>query len=233
MSNSCIGIIGAMKEEVDDIIANLTNVSTKSVCNINFYSGTIHNKNVVVAKSGIGKTNASMCATAMLLNFNPSEIIYTGIAGAIDNELKIRDVAIADKVCHHDFDTTAFGLKLGEIEGLNTIYFNCDKKIVDSLATCAKSLNIHYKIGTITTGDQFINDSEKKIFLTKTFGAIACEMEGAAIGQVCFINKIPFAVVRAFSDKGSSDFNTSSYYDAKPDAADMATKLVIEYLKSH
>ncbi|MBR1453312.1 MAG: 5'-methylthioadenosine/adenosylhomocysteine nucleosidase [Lachnospiraceae bacterium] len=226
-----IGIIGAMNKEIEDLVSCITNLNTKTIGNIVFYEGMIEKNNVVVAKSGIGKVQAAMCATTMILNYNLKEIIHIGIAGVLDEELDIHDVAIADKVCQYDFDLTAFGLQKGEIEDLNTIYFNCDKKIIGDLECCAKFLNIHYKIGTIATGDQFVTHSDLKKDLVKNFDAIACEMEGAATGEVCFINKIPFAVVRAFSDKSDESFEESNYYKSKIVAADTATKLIKYYLR--
>ena len=217
-----------MDAEISELKSNLANIKTEKISGIEFSTGTFSGNEVVVAKCGIGKVFAAICTETMILKYNPQNIIHIGIAGSLCDNLTVHDVAIASEVVQHDYDQTAFGMKKGEIQGLDLINIPCDKKMVSDLITCAEKINVKYKVGVIASGDQFIVDSKKKENLVKDFDAIAVEMEGASTGQVCYVNGVAFAVVRSISD-GSSD-DTDTYKGAKQSAADIATKLIFEYL---
>ena len=224
-----IGIIGALDSEVSSLISNLSDIAEKKISGITFYSGIYGDKKVVIAKSGVGKVFAAMCAEAMILNYNVDRVIHIGIAGSLDKELGIKDVAIASSVVQHDMDSTALGDPPGKILETDLTYFPCAKKLVDDMSNIAKMLNIKYKVGIIASGDQFISSDVAKKKIVDTFNAIACEMEGAATGQVCFVNGVDFVVVRAFSDN-SSDNSKDLYFDTKFAASDVATSIIKAYL---
>lgn len=230
-SKKYIGIIGAMGQEIKSLISDMENVTSKNICNITYYVGTINNKNIVLAESGVGKVNAAICTTAMILNFNIDKIIHIGIAGSLDKDLKVNDLAIASSTIQYDVDQTFFDMPLGFIQGIDLVNLPCSEKIVTDLKICADNLNINYKAGVIATGDQFISDTNLKNKIITNFAAIACDMESSATNQVCYINKIDFCAVRCFSD-GGEDVNASDYFDAKVTASDTATKLIKEYLKT-
>lgn len=198
-----LGIIAAMQAEADPLIAQMTDIETKTVSGITFTKGQLHGHQVVVAVCGIGKVFAALCAQTMILKYAPARVINTGVAGSLSTALQIGDLAIADKVVQHDMDTSPLGDPKGLISGINEIYLSCDRELVDRLSAAAKETAVTVKIGTVASGDQFVDDAARKGFIKDAFGAIACEMEGAAIGQVCFVNKVPFAVVRAISDDAS------------------------------
>ena len=223
-----IGIIGALEAEVNDLKNIIEGRKEKVVSGLTFYYGKIFDKDVVIAKCGMGKVFAAMCAEAMILNFDIDEIIHIGIAGALDKTLKICDVAIADSLVQHDVDTTALNEEKGYIFDLKMVYIPSSKRIVDKLVMATKKLNINYKIGTIASGDQFIDNEAKKDEIVKNFSAIACEMEGASTAQVCYVNNIDFGVLRAFSDNGDSG---STYFENKFKASDIAVEIMKEYLK--
>ena len=225
-----IGIIGALDTEVKDLTNLLEDKKEKVISGLTFYYGKIYDKEVVVSKCGMGKVFAAVCAEAMILNFDIEEIVHIGIAGSLDDELNIRDVAIADIVVQHDIDTTALGEPVGYIFDLKRVEIPCAKRIVEKLADSAKKLNIKYKVGVIASGDQFIADEEQKKRIVKNFSAIACEMEGASTGQVCFMNNVDFGVVRAFSDAGSEGAG-KTYFEEKFKASDVAVEIIKEYLK--
>lgn len=226
-----IGIIGAMDVEVEGIKLVVENSSERVISGIIFVSGTIEGCSVVVAKCGIGKVNAAICAEAMILTFHPSLIINVGVAGSLSSELSIGDIVIADKVCQHDFDTTPVGDKRGLIAEVNLINIPADQDAYEHLAECVKACGINYKIGTIASGDIFVADSETKDFIVSEFSALACEMEGASIGQVCWLNRVPFTVLRALSD----DANENSHMDY-PEfcrlAAHRSIMVIDEFLKT-
>ncbi|MBQ8828436.1 MAG: 5'-methylthioadenosine/adenosylhomocysteine nucleosidase [Clostridia bacterium] len=198
-----IGIIGAMKIEIDGLKAVMTDKKSKTVSGVEFVSGKINGHDVVVAVCGIGKVFAAICAEAMILKYNVDLIINTGVGGSLNENLKIGDILVAEKVVQHDMDTSPLGDPRGLISGINVIYMPCDETAAAKLAAAAAEAGIACRRGTVATGDCFVNDSATKERIVSEFNADVCEMEGAAIGHVCYINKIPFVVVRAVSDDAS------------------------------
>ena len=217
-----IGIIGAMEIEIEGIRNILTEKTEKNISGIKFVSGRLGKNEVVTAVCGIGKVFASMCATSMVLEYTPDVIINTGVAGGLAEGLKIGDIVVADKVVQHDMDTSPIGDPKGLLSGINVIYIPTDKAISDLLLQCVKAEGINAVTGIIATGDQFIASSEKKRFIVDEFSASAAEMEGGAIGQVCYVNKMPFAILRAMSD--TADENATVDYPTF--AKDIAEKYI-------
>lgn len=201
-----IGIIGAMSIEVDALKDMMTDREDREISSVKFCRGILNGVNVIVAEAGVGKVNAAVTAEAMILTFRPDYIINTGVAGGLDEHLKIGDIVIADKVCEHDMDTTPIGDPPGYITGLNKVYMKCDPYIGSELMKAAeaeKSINVDF--GIVASGDQFIATDEQRDYIRKNFSASAAEMEGAAIGHVCAQNNIAFAVIRAISDSANDD----------------------------
>ena len=224
-----IGIIGAMDAEINELKAYIKEIKIKKISNIEFYSGKINQKDVVLAKCGIGKVFAAICAEAMILNYHPEIVIHIGIAGALSSELGLKDVAIAESVAQYDVDQTAFDMPIGFIQGPDIIQIPCDKKIVSQFENCAKELNINYKIGVIASGDKFVSNNADKEKIVNNFGAIAVDMESGATGQVCYVNDVSFCIVRAMSDGGDNDA-IDTYNKSKQLSSDVATKILLEYL---
>ncbi|MBE6562798.1 MAG: 5'-methylthioadenosine/adenosylhomocysteine nucleosidase [Ruminococcaceae bacterium] len=225
-----IGIIGAMEVEVAALKSEIENKEVTEISGIEFVKGDLCGKEVVVAKCGVGKVFAALCAQTMILKFAPDCIINTGVAGSLSEKLGVCDVAIAESVVQHDMDTSAIGDPVGLISGINIINIPADKNVSELLTSVVSDLGINTYAGAIASGDQFISSAEKKSYITNTFCAVACEMEGAAIGHVCYVNNVPFGVVRAISDNadGTShmDFPT---FAAK--AAEISIKTVKEFVK--
>ena len=200
-----IGIIGAMQPEVEAIIATLEDRESETVSGITFYTGTIGGKRVAVAKCGIGKVFAALCAEIMILKYNPDLLVNTGVGGAIGGDLRCGDVVIADRLCQHDMDTSAIGDPKGLVSGINMIYFDADVRAKEILLEQGSALGLAVKSGTVATGDKFIASSEDKHRIASDFSASVCEMEGCAIAQTAFVNGTPFAVVRAISDSADGE----------------------------
>ena len=218
-----IGIIGALESEVNSLINDLTDVNTKTISGITFYYGIFKDKKVVIAKSGVGKVFAAMCAEAMILNFDVDKILHIGIAGLLDDTMSLNGVAIASSVVQHDMDCSALGYPRGKILETDLIYFPCSKKLIDDFSNIASKNGVEYKVGVIASGDLFVTSPETKKYIVDTFNAIACEMEGAATGQVSYINNIDFIVIRSFSDNVGTA-TKDDYF------SDRATSLVKAYL---
>ena len=205
-----IGIIAAMKAEIESVKSEMTEKVIECHSGIEFVIGVFRGQQVVVAQCGIGKVFAAMCAQTMILLYKPDVIINTGVGGSLSTELSVGDIAISESVVQHDMDTSPLGDPVGLVSGINVVYFPADKQVCDGLVKSAESLSLNCKLGVIASGDQFIASREKKNSIKSNFSAIACEMEGAAIGHVCYVNNVPFAVVRAISD--SADDSSSMDY---------------------
>ena len=200
-----LGIVSAMQEELDLLLKDMTiNEETKKA-NMTFYKGTLDNKDIIAVVCGIGKVNAAVCSQILISEFNVTSIINVGVAGGIGKDIYPGDVVVATNLVQHDMDTTVFGDPHGQIPRLDTFDFKCDETLVKaSLDACEEIKEINTFSGRIISGDQFISSVEKIQWFEKEFNAMACEMEGASIAQVCYLNNIPFVVIRSISDNANN-----------------------------
>lgn len=225
-----LGIIGAMHIEVETVKSLMKNKTAETVSGVEYVSGTLHGKEIVIAACGIGKVAAAMCAQTMILKYSPECIINTGVGGSLSALLSIGDIAISESLVQHDMDTSPLGDPVGLISGPNIVNIPADERAIRTLEKASEKLTgVKTVRGIIASGDQFVASAEKKKYIADTFNASVCEMEGAAIAQVCFINNIPFCVVRAVSDcaDGSSHM---AYNEFLPVAASNAAQLIEEFV---
>ncbi|MBO5207244.1 MAG: 5'-methylthioadenosine/adenosylhomocysteine nucleosidase [Clostridia bacterium] len=200
-----IGIIGAMESEIEALVGELSDGVTECISGITFHIGTLLGKRVVIAKCGIGKVFAALCAEAMIIKYSPDLIVNTGVGGALASGLSTGDVVIADSLCQHDMDTSAIGDPVGLVSGINKIYFEADRRAAEILLDAASSLGLCARLGRIASGDKFVASAADKEHITGSFSADVCEMEGCAVAQVAFVNGTPFAVIRAISDSADGE----------------------------
>ena len=198
-----IGIIGAMDTEVASLKQEAEIKKTTVIAGMEFCEGTLNGKNVVIVKCGMGKVNAGICANTLINNFGCTKIINTGVAGSLDNEIDIGDIVVSVDAVQHDFTVEAIGFAKGEIPYTGLYAFPADKSLRSAAVEAVRktSPDIHVFEGRVCSGDQFISTKEQKETITSNFGGMCCEMEGAAIAQVCYLNNTPFVVIRAISDK--------------------------------
>ena len=218
-----LGIIAAMTIEADLIKASMTDTTAEEVSGITFVSGKLGKSEAVVAVCGIGKVFAAMCTQTMILRYEPDCIINTGVGGTLTDKLGIGDLAVSTAVVQHDMDTSPLGDPVGLISGINVIEMAADSAMVEKVCAICDQKGIRHHGGTIASGDQFIASREKKDWIISTFSGIACEMEGAAVGQVCYVNKVPFVILRAISDSADGgaceDYPTFAKNAAKTSAS--------------
>ncbi len=196
-----IGIIGAMHEEVEVLKKEMAVESMVSKAKMDFYKGWLLGKEIVIVTSGIGKVNAAVCAQILINDFEVECIINVGIAGGLHKDIYPGDIVVAENLVQHDIDTTFFGDAMGQVPRLDTFDFPCDEKLIGiAKEACAHVEKVNTFSGRIVSGDQFISKAEKLEQLHSDFNAYACEMEGASIGQVCYLNNLPFVVIRSISD---------------------------------
>lgn len=227
-----IGIIGAMEIEVNDLVSRLENKESHLVSGITFYTGDLLGKRVAIARCGIGKVFAAICAEVMILKFAPKLLVNTGVGGALASGLNTGDIVVADKLCQYDMDTSPIGDPVGLVSGINRIWFETDEKAREILLSSAVELGLSASLGSIATGDRFVATRDLKNQIVENFGASACEMEGGAIAHVAFVNETPFIVVRAISDsadgEASMDYPTFLGIAAKNSTA-LTLSLVEKY----
>lgn len=207
-----IGIIGAMDEEVQQIVAEMDVRKVEEKASMTFKMGILEGKEVVIVRSGIGKVNAAVCAQILVDDFYADYIINTGIAGSLKADIDIADIVISDDVLHHDMDATGFGYPLGQIPRMDTLSFKADDRLIELAKESCKSAvpEIGVHVGRIVSGDQFISDKTVKAKIVENFSGFCTEMEGAAIAQTAYLNKVPFLILRAISDK-ADDSATMDY----------------------
>ena len=203
-----IGIIGAMEEEVRNLQECMTQKSEENYCSMKFCRGKLYGKSVVVVMSGIGKVNMAVCAQILLGRYNVDVLINTGIAGSLRNEINIGDIVISTDAVQHDMDVRIFGYPLGEIPQMGVLSFPADEHLAEVAEEVCKEVNPEIQV----------------------FNGSCAEMEGAAIAQGAYLNKIPYVVLRAISDK-ADDSATMDYPTFESEAARHCVNLLQEMVK--
>ncbi|MCD7894147.1 MAG: 5'-methylthioadenosine/adenosylhomocysteine nucleosidase [Erysipelotrichaceae bacterium] len=195
-----IGIIGAMEEEVAELLKLMMIENKNHILDYTFYQGKMHDKDVVVVQGGIGKVNASISATLLLSNFDIDCVINIGTAGGILESQNVGDVIISSSVVHHDVDVEGFGYEYGKIPNMPTFY-ESDASLLTKTKAILSQQNINYHIGLIASGDQFICRKDQVENILNHFPETICtEMEAASIAQVCYVFKTRFIITRSLSD---------------------------------
>ena len=199
-----IAILGAMQEEIEPLLERVEDIQRIDYANNTYYKAKYKGKSVVIAYSKIGCAFSTLSATLLIEHFKCNKLLFSGVAGALNPELKIGDLIYATKLAKHDLDLTPFGHEPGFVpEGKIFIY--PDSELIEIAKEVAKEQNIELKGGIIASGDQFINSNEKKEWIRETFKADAIEMEGYSVALVCDALNVPFFILRAISDSANSE----------------------------
>ena len=203
-----LGIIGAMDEEVQLLRAEMTDVRKAVTAEITVCQGSYKGTDIALAQSGIGKVNATICTQMLIDLYRPSKLVFSGVAGGLLPNMQAGDIIVASHVVQYDMDLTAFGRRHGETPGRDRL-IECDPDLV-AKATAAFDAAFegvdgapNLMLGTIASGDRFVQDTDTLRWLQREFAALATEMEGAAFGYTCHLNGLPFAVIRALTDSSS------------------------------
>lgn len=224
-----VGIIGAMDVEVELLRERLLDQEVTSALGMDFVEGRLGEKNVVVVKCGVGKVNAAVCAQALVDRFGVTHLVNTGIAGSLDPEgLDVGDLVVATDCVQHDFSVAPLGYAPGLVPGRERVEFVAGARMREvALATAAEvASDVRVVAGRVASGDQFVSAEADRARIVSMFGAVCCEMEGAAIAQVATLNGVPFAVVRAISDKPGAQDQTVTYAQFEQAAAHHCARIV-------
>jgi adenosylhomocysteine nucleosidase len=217
-SGPITAILGAFEREITLLEDELTDTQEQRIEGIRFVSGKLSGKRVVIAFTGIGKVNAAMTTTLLIEHFKPDKIIFTGIAGAVNQRLQPGDIVIAEKTAHHDMGTIwpeglfHKGLKNPLNGWENPVFFDADEQLLRLAELAAEHIDLgSIKLtagerapkvvrGIVVTGDAFIASTDKSAELRKKLNADAVEMEGAAVAQICYQRQIGHLIIRSISD---------------------------------
>jgi adenosylhomocysteine nucleosidase len=229
---SKIGIIVAMEEELESILDIMDNIEEKEIYGLTFKTGQIEKNKIIVVKCGVGKVNAARVTQILIDTFNVKCVINVGAAGALNPFLNIGDIVIGEKLIQHDFDITAFDHDKGYITGVGD-YIYSDIELIEKFKKAANNLkekDYKIKTGIIATGDIFCTDIEMKNKIYSKFDADCVEMEGAAIAQVCYLDNIPFIVIRSISDSpnGNNEIDFDKFVEL---ASKRCANILREFLK--
>ena len=210
-----LAVMGAMDEEVTLLREAMEGTDEAVHAGITVYRGTFEGADIVLAKCGIGKVNAAICTQMLIDRYQPSEVVFTGVAGGLLPNMRVGDLVIGSQLIQFDVNLTAFGRRHGEVPGQD-LRVESDPELV---RRCTVAFDAAFDgeddapnlvLGTIVSGDRFIADGDTLRWLQREFSALATEMEGAAVGHTCKLNDVPFVIVRGLSDtageSASGDF---------------------------
>ena len=207
-----LGIIGAMAVEVELLKEKMENLTVTNHAGMEFYDGKLEGLDAVVVQCGVGKVNAAVCTAAMILEFAPEYILNTGVAGALGKGFTVGDVIIADSCVEYDLEYGALGDARGSIfypDSTSEIVMPADGELSALLEDVARDVSggeFEVKRGVVATGDKFISSNEARTDILSAFPeALCCEMEGAAIAQVCRLYSVKFSVLRSMSDSADGE----------------------------
>jgi len=221
-----IGIIGPTEREIVPFISKILNKKLSEHAMLKFYSGVYEGVEVVSVFCGVCKVNAAIATQLLINKFEVTHIVLTGVAGALNSQLEIGDIVISSEVAYHD---VAHGILTEYHPWMQDIYFRADVELLSLCENIANSLSIPSKchIGRIITGEAFITHNERES-LIEIFNPLCVDMESASVAHTCYVNNIPFIVIRSMSD--SADENGSETFESNIGMAALNSIKLVEGL---
>ena len=228
-----LGCICALDVEVEGIKDMMENKTEQTFAKVTYSRGVISGEEVVCCECGVGKVNAAMSTQIMIDMYHPDVIVNSGIAGSLSGDIRIGDIVISDDCVQHDIDGTEMGDPPGEIwfSDEQRVDLPADRAVANRLEqACSVLSDTAVFRGRIASGDVFVAAKDRRRRIADMFGALACEMEGAAVGQVCYRNEVPYAVLRCISD----DLNGNDFVDFmtfRSLSAEKSVKAISEFIR--
>lgn len=246
-----IAIVSAMHDELSQLLALMPDEHKQTRAGRSFWIGHLHGHDVVLVLSGIGKVAAATTATLLIEHFKVSQIVFTGVAGGLGNNVNVGDLVVADSFLQHDLDVSPLFPKY-EVPSYGIATFVADKKLASELRqSCAAVLddldhiltmdaraafnltNPKLHQGLLISGDRFVSTTVESQKLQQDLPqALAVEMESAAFAQVCHDYKVPFAAVRTISDRADDDATVDFNRFLSEVASHYSAAIVAAWLKN-
>lgn len=204
-----LAVVGAMEEEVDLLEQAMDVAERQTRAGVAVVQGQFQGVDLVLARCGIGKVNAAICTQMLIDHYPIDKMIFSGVAGGLLPNMQVGDLVIATHLIQFDMDLTAFGRRHGELPDMSRA-IESDPALVQLAADAYDALfngggdGPNLMLGTVVSGDRFIQDPDSLRWLQREFSALATEMEGAAVGYTCKLNDVPFVVIRGLSDTAGS-----------------------------
>ena len=242
-----IAIMGAMDEEISLLVDALKNKKELKKGGITFYKGVLRGQKVIILKAGIGKVNAAYSTAMVAANFKLEALIFTGVAGGLHPDIEPGDIVISENLIQYDFGELKNGAfetwptrNLAQHNEKNPLYLSVDPNLLSQSRKVSQYISLkpfggrvpQFFMGTIATGDTFVSDPSKAKVLYSDFKAIATEMEGAAVAQICTMLELPYMVIRSCSDNANTQAH-SDYFKFVKVAAVNSAQLVLELLENY
>lgn len=207
-------------------IHKISNTKVIELAMLKFYSGIYEGTNVVSVYFGVCKVNASIATQILISEFNVTHFILIGVAGSLNNQLKIGDIVISSEVAYHD---VAPDILTDYHPWMKENYFKSDDELLKLSKTIANSFESSNKcyVGKIITGEAFITDNEREI-LIEQFNPLCVDMESASVAHTCYVNRIPFIVIRSITD--NADEKSTSSFEENIDMASLNSIKFVEQL---
>jgi len=213
-----LGILAALPQELGDLIEAMraeSGVRTVTHGRRDYHVGTIHGAPCVVTLARVGKVAAAATVSALIHAFDVESVVFTGVAGGVGAEVRVGDIVVANALLQHDLDASPLFPRF-EVPLLGMSHFSADATLAAQLAAACErfvaeegaasaarfgTMRPRVHRGLIISGDQFVASAAGVKALREALpDALAVEMEGAAIAQVCHEYGVPCAVVRTISD---------------------------------
>lgn len=225
-----IAIIAAMQKELNLILSHIGEYTERSIGDFTVYEGKIGDHSIVLSQCGIGKVNSALRTSRIIQECAPELIINSGVAGGVDESMRIGSVLVADKVAYHDV-WCGPGTEYGAADGC-PLYYTPLVEGMDIMRKIAADSDLDIRFGLLCSGDKFISRPEEVSEIKSHFpAALGCDMESASIAQTCLKSNVPFMIVRVMSDMPGGGENISEYQNFWTDAP-ARTFQVVSYLIS-
>jgi adenosylhomocysteine nucleosidase len=227
-----IAIIGAMDLELETLLNALENREIHTIADKTFHVGSIAQHDVVIAKSGIGKVNAAMTASMLIIKYKPEYLINIGVAGGV-KPTQIGDIVVASGICYSDVSLEAIDrLPFGKM-GTDPLIVEPDQPLRNRVVSILTKQNIHFHQGLVASGDSFVVCRAFLKPIENVVGPVlACEMEGMAIAIVCHKFMVPFVSLRGISDVVDSSDQEETYRISVDDIAKKTAALALAILQN-
>lgn len=226
-----IGIIAAMVQEAADIKAAMEEIRSEVVAGMEFVIGKLYGREACVVMSGVGKVNAAICTQLLIDRFGAGVVINVGVAGAVATGLNVGDIVISSDTVQYDVDATAFGHPRGEIPNLDITYFPADETLIANALAAAAEVGQKAVVGRVMTADRGVDSPKLKAELIELFAGACVEMEGGAVGQTAWLNKVPYVVIRSMSDNADGEL-TETYAQNLDQSVKNAAAMVLAMVKA-
>lgn len=194
------GIIGAMDLEVELLKEAIVGAVIEMIGGREYIRGSLDGAPCIVVQCGVGMVNAAACTQVLIDRFEVGCVVNTGVAGSLASSVGVGDVVVATDAVNWVMDVQNLGYAPGQTPGAESAFMSTSDPLRTAAVSAAQEEGATVYEGRVASGDRFVRDAAERQLIAQTFNAACCEMEGAAIAQVCQTNGVPCAILRAISD---------------------------------